>query len=113
MSTRTSNNVLVAAALLCLAVVTQTVMAQSSSVTATSSNPAQPQSAGQTLDDAAMNRQEILKTFQREAHAAYAQARQECQALSDAKEREICLAKARLQFDQDMRYAQKRADMGY
>ena len=113
MSTRTSNKVLVAAALLCFGAAFQTVMAQSSSVTGAALNPTQPPSADQSRDDRAMSKEEILKTFQREANAAYAQARQACQAVSDAKEREICLAKARLQFDQDMRYAQKRADMGY
>lgn len=61
----------------------------------------------------AMTPDEILKLFQREARAAYAEARQACQAISDSKEKEICLARARLNFDADMRYAQKRADMGY
>lgn len=56
---------------------------------------------------------EILKTFEREAKAAYAIAKQECQALSDAQERNQCLAKARLQYDQDLRYAQERAQMGH
>ena len=58
------------------------------------------------------SREEILKTFQREAQAAYAEAKKACAPLS-ADERKICLAKARLQFDDDMRYATKRADMGY
>ena len=58
------------------------------------------------------SREEILKTFQREAQAAYAEAKKECATLP-AAERPVCLAKARLQFDDDMRYATKRADMGY
>jgi len=65
-----------------------------------------------TENSARESREEILKTFQREAQAAYAEAKKACAPLS-ADERTICLAKARLQFDDDMRYATKRADMGY
>ena len=58
-------------------------------------------------------REYILKTFQREAQAAYAEARKQCESVTDDKERQVCLAKAKLQFDADMRYAEKRASMGY
>lgn len=62
------------------------------------------------IDDAA--RAEILKTFQREARAAYAEAKIACKDLAKDQQA-VCLAKARIQFDQDMQYAQKRADMGF
>ena len=113
MSTRTSNKVLFCAALLSVSVWSQAAMAQSSSATGATTSYGQYSSESQSRDAGHMSREDILKTFQREAHAAHAQARQECQAVSDAKERQICLARARLQFDEDMRYAQKRADMGY
>jgi|GEM_PF-3023863 len=57
--------------------------------------------------------QEILRTFEREARAAYQEAKAACAGIDDPKEREICLAKAKLQFDADMRYARKRAETGY
>jgi hypothetical protein len=72
----------------------------------TSPAPATPENSARE------SREEILKTFQREAQAAYAEAKQAC-APMPAADRTICLAKARLQFDDDMRYATKRADMGY
>lgn len=71
--------------------------------------PAAPTPAGTASTD---SREEILKTFQREAHAAYAEAKQACQPLA-VDEKTVCLAKARLQFDEDMRYAKMRADLGY
>ena len=63
-------------------------------------------------DDGALTREEILAVFQREARAAYQMHRQACAELP-ADEQKVCLAKARLQFDEDMRYAQRRADQGY
>lgn len=72
---------------------------------AAASAPVAPATSGDS-------REEILKTFQREAYAAYAEAQKACQSLPEDP-RKICLAKARLQFDEDMRYAQMRADMGY
>lgn len=63
-------------------------------------------------DDGALTREEILAVFQREARAAYQMHRQACAQLP-ADEQKVCLAKARLQFDEDMRYAQRRADQGY
>ena len=62
------------------------------------------------IDDAA--RAEILKTFQREARAAYAEAQAACKDLVKDQQA-VCLAKARIQFDEDMQYAQKRANMGF
>ena len=56
---------------------------------------------------------EILRTFEREAHAAYSEAKRACETHVAHHDKEICLAKARLQFDADMRYAQQRADQGY
>lgn len=63
-------------------------------------------------DDGALTREEILALFQREARAAYQMNREACASLP-ADEQKVCLAKARLQFDEDMRYAQRRADQGY
>lgn len=113
MSTRTSNKVLVYAALFSVSICSQTATAQSSSATEAATGSGQYSSETQSPAARYMSKEDILKIFQREAHAAYAQARQECQAVSDTKERQICLARAKLQFDEDMRYAQKRADMGY
>lgn len=62
------------------------------------------------VDEAA--RAEILKTFQREARAAYAEAQTACKTL-EKDQQAVCLAKARIQYDQDMQYAQKRANLGY
>jgi hypothetical protein len=73
------------------------------------SNLAEPASAAQ---EGAMTREEILKTFEREARAAYQIAQESCQGLS-GQDKAICLASARLQFDEDMRYAQQRADLGH
>jgi len=84
------------------------VMAQASPA-AQPSNLAEPASAAQ---EGAMTREEIFKTFEREARAAYQIAQASCQALS-GQDKAVCLASARLQFDEDMRYAQKRADMGH
>jgi hypothetical protein len=58
------------------------------------------------------SRAEILKTFQRESRAAYAEAQTACKDLPKDQQA-VCLAKARIQFDQDMQYAQKRANMGF
>lgn len=63
-------------------------------------------------DDGALTREEILAVFQREARAAYQMHREECAQLP-TEQQKVCLAKARLQFDEDMRYAQRRADQGY
>ncbi|HEY7805044.1 MAG TPA: hypothetical protein VIC30_11520 [Orrella sp.] len=65
-----------------------------------------------TSQDGAMTPNEILALFEREARAAYVMNKQACDGL-DAEEQKICLARARLQFDEDMRYAQKRAAQGY
>jgi hypothetical protein len=62
------------------------------------------------IDDAA--RAEILKTFQKEARAAYAEAQAACKDIVKDQQA-VCLAKARIQFDQDMKYAQKRTNMGF
>lgn len=59
-----------------------------------------------------MTRDEILALFQREARAAYQMNKEACDPLP-AEDKKVCLARARLQFDADMRYAQKRADQGY
>ncbi len=63
-------------------------------------------------EQAPLSREEILALFQREAKAAYQMHREACQGLP-TDEQAVCLAKARLQFDEDMRYAQRRADQGY
>jgi hypothetical protein len=57
-------------------------------------------------------RAEILKTFQHESRAAYAEAQTACKDLTKDQQA-VCLAKARIQYDQDMQYAQKRANMGF
>jgi hypothetical protein len=57
-------------------------------------------------------RAEILKTFQHESRAAYAEAQTACKDLPKDQQA-VCLAKARIQYDQDMQYAQKRANMGF
>ena len=113
MSTRTSNKALVAIAFLGFSVCFQTASAQSGSSTGSSSSALQTQRSDPSPYGEPMTREEILKTFQREANAAYAEARQACAMINDSKEREICLARAKLQFDHDMRYAEKRANMGY
>jgi hypothetical protein len=82
------------------------------SATATAQTAPTPVTQSAPESSARESREEILKTFQREAQAAYAEAKKACAALPTA-ERTVCLAKARLQFDDDMRYATKRADMGY
>jgi len=82
------------------------VLAQSQ---AESNNNAAPASSSQ---DGAMTPNEILALFEREARAAYAMNKQACDGLA-AEEQNVCLARARLQFDEDMRYAQKRAAQGY
>lgn len=74
--------------------------------------PAATAPASPAKDDAGMTREEILALFQREARAAYQMNKEACQALP-TDDQKICLARARLQFDADMRYAQKRADQGY
>lgn len=69
-------------------------------------------STAPSSQDGAMTPNEILALFEREARAAYAMNKQACDGLA-AEEQKICLARARLQFDEDMRYAQKRAAQGY
>jgi len=81
-------------------------------VTATAQTTPAPVAQSAPESSARESREEILKTFQREAQAAYAEAKKACATLPTA-ERTVCLAKARLQFDDDMRYATRRADMGY
>lgn len=61
---------------------------------------------------AAMTSAEIQALFEREARAAYAMNKKTCDGLLP-EDKKICLARARLQFDADMRYAQKRAAQGY
>jgi hypothetical protein len=84
-------------------------MAQASPI-AQPSNLAEPTTS--PVQEGAMTREEILKTFEREARAAYQIAQESCQGLN-GQEKTICLASARLQFDEDMRYAKQRADMGH
>lgn len=69
-------------------------------------------SVNATQEDGAMTREQILAVFQQEARAAYQMNKEACAGLT-ADEQKICLARARLQFDADMRYAKKRADQGY
>lgn len=82
----------------------------SSSQTITAPSSATP--VEDSSQEGAMTSAEILALFQREARAAYQMNKQACDGLT-AQEKKICLARARLQFDADMRYAQKRADQGY
>jgi hypothetical protein len=63
-------------------------------------------------DDGSLTPAEILAVFQQEARAAYKMNQDACEGLA-TEEKQICLARARLQFDADMRYAQKRANQGY
>jgi len=63
-------------------------------------------------DERPLSREEILALFEREASAAYAMAKEACEPLA-GEEQKQCLAKARLQYDADRRYARKRADQGY
>jgi hypothetical protein len=63
-------------------------------------------------DEKPLSREEILALFEREARAAYAMAKETCEQLS-GEEQKQCLAKARLQYDADRRYARKRAEQGY
>jgi hypothetical protein len=63
-------------------------------------------------DDGSLTPAEILAVFQQEARAAYKMNKDACEGLA-TEEKQICLARARLQFDADMRYAQKRANQGY
>ena len=76
---------------------------------------APPHVAAQTAspeDERPLSSEEILALFEREASAAYAMAKEACEPLSGEKQK-LCLAKARLQYDADRRYARKRADQGY
>jgi len=75
-------------------------------------NAQSPDASVKQSDDGRLTRQEILALFEREARAAYQMNKAACAELADEPKR-ICLAKARLQFDEDMRYAKKRADLGY
>lgn len=83
--------------------------ATAQSATNSASNATQAESAE---DDGRMTYDEILALFQREARAAYQMNRQACEGMA-AEDLKKCLAAARLQFDQDLRYAQRRADQGY
>ena len=65
-----------------------------------------------TESDGALTPNEILALFEREARAAYAMNKQACDELA-GDDQQRCLAAARLQFDADMRYAQRRAAQGY
>lgn len=59
-----------------------------------------------------MTYDEILALFEREARAAYRMNQAACQTLQ-ANDKTICLAKARLQYDEDRRYAKMRAELGH
>lgn len=63
-------------------------------------------------DSETMTREQILALFEKEAQIAYRIARESCAPLTDEAQKR-CLAKARLQYDADRRYARKRADLGY
>jgi hypothetical protein len=71
-----------------------------------------PAAVGGDEDDGSLTPAEILAVFQQEARAAYKMNQDACEGLA-TEEKKICLARARLQFDADMRYAQKRANQGY
>lgn len=88
-----------------------TSLAQSSTPQ-TGTSPASINTPSPQVDDGRMTREEILALFQREARAAYQMNKLACEGLAD-EPKKICLAKARLQFDEDMRYAKKRAELGY
>lgn len=75
-------------------------------------NTAAGASSSEYDQEGAMTPNEILALFEREARAAYAMNKQACDGLP-TEEQKVCLARARLQFDEDMRYAQKRAAQGY
>ena len=83
------------------------LMAQTQTQTGTSSD-----ASANTASDGAMTPNEILALFEREARAAYAMNKQACNEHA-GEDQKRCLAAARLQFDADMRYAQKRAAQGY
>lgn len=92
-----------------------------SALAQTAANPGGEQTSAMRADEnlqntptpnGAMTREEILALFEREARAAYQMNKEACQSLP-AADKEVCLARARLQFDADMRYAQKRANQGY
>jgi hypothetical protein len=88
-----------------------TATAQATSAQSTSrAAPAQPEEPIVVIVDPTP--EEILQTFQQEARAAYKMNMAACEGLSP-EDKKICLAKARLQYDADMRYAKKRADQGY
>ena len=87
------------------------VSAQTTAATTATGQSATDQTQ-QSSDDGTMTADEIKALFEREARAAYAMNKQACEDLS-AEDKKICLARARLQFDADMRYAQKRAAQGY
>ena len=87
------------------------VSAQTTAATTATGQAATAQTQ-QSSDDGTMTADEIKALFEREARAAYAMNKQACEDLS-AEDKKICLARARLQFDADMRYAQKRAAQGY
>ena len=75
--------------------------------------PAQAAStATNAKEDGSLTPEQILALFQREARAAYQMNKEACAGLG-TEQKQVCLARARLQFDADMRYAQKRADQGY
>ncbi len=96
-------------ALLALMWVAPASNATAQSATSASSNPTQAESFE---DDGRLTYDEILAMFEREARAAYQINRQACEPLA-GEELKKCLAAARLQFDQDLRYARRRADQGY
>ncbi len=87
------------------------VSAQTTAATTATGQAATAQTQ-QSSDDGTMTADEIKALFEREARAAYAMNKQACEDLS-AQDKKVCLARARLQFDADMRYAQKRAAQGY
>lgn len=93
-----------------VALPSETALAQSTTANAPNTNSSGAQAS--ESNDGALTREEILAVFQQEARAAYKMNKEACEPLS-AEDKKICLARARLQFDADMRYAQKRADQGY
>jgi len=89
------------------------VMAQAQTQTQTQAQTgASSNTATDTASDDAMTPNEILALFEREAKAGYALNKQACDELA-GEDKKRCLAAARLQFDADMRYAQRRAAQGY
>ena len=109
-----AGQLVIALAMTLSGVFVQQAFAQSAAANGAGVNSATDQATDQDTasNNGAMSREEILALFEREARAAYQMNKQACEPLS-AQDKKVCLARARLQFDADMRYAQKRADQGY